>query len=112
MWAMYTADLVLAGVCTLRFPQLSAVYTGDHLWTGVCTLVAFRSAQTPLGTTPPVRTALPSLSRQCAQPLPNDPPSAHGPTVYTENLVPSGVCTHGFPSPPVVYVADDAYMGF
>ena len=85
--------------------------TGDLVFTGVCTLVIAGTAQSPAGTTPPVRTARPSLSRQCAQLAPNRPSSAHGPTVYTADLVLTGVCTPGFPSWQAVYTADHVFTG-
>ena len=75
---VYTAGIALPGVCTLTFPSPPAVRTGSLVRTGVCALVATGSAQSPAGTTPPVRTARPRLSRQCANPLRNGPSSAHG----------------------------------
>ena len=77
---VYTAGVVPAGVCTQGFSTPAALYTGNLVRTGLCTLVDAGTAQTPCGTAPPVHTAPPHLSPQCANPSRNDPSSAHGPS--------------------------------
>ena len=56
-----------------RIPSPSAVRAADHVPAGVCTPVAARSAQTPTGTVPPVRTARPRLFPAVRKPPPKRP---------------------------------------
>ena len=93
---VYTADLVRTGGMHTALSSPSALYTADLVPAGVCTLVAAGTAHSPVGMTLPVRTARSSPLRQCANLLRNGPASAHGPTVYTADLVRTGVCTLRF----------------
>ena len=56
------------GVCAPGYSSAPAVRTGDLVLMGLCALVAAGRAHSPPGTTLPVRTARPHLSRQRARP--------------------------------------------
>ena len=88
-----------------------ALYTSDIVWAGVCTLEPAGTVQTPSGTPLPVRKVPAVASGHCTKSLSNAPPSAQTPALYTGDPVRTGLCTVSLSASSALYTGGNVWTG-